>query len=258
MMPYLTATNLYWKGILHDCTLDVQKEDFVVLIGPNGCGKSSFLRCFTGWTQPDSGTVNLLNRPLHKHSIKERAKALAFLPQKITISDNIPVEEWLCNSRFRFQESMQHSKKQIRTALESTGLSNLLGRTWNQLSGGEAQRLALLGLSLQESDGWILDEPANHLDPKVQQVVYRDIVLAWKRKTTIVMVTHNINLLFQTVAVEDWHRIAVVGMKNGAIHFRSTLDHTELAEEIANIYGLQGQFIEVNNIKQLFFQLVVE
>lgn len=255
MMSYLSAKHIHWKGILHDCTLHVQKEDFVVLIGPNGCGKSSFLRCLTGWTQPNSGTIELVNTPLHKHSVQKKASTLAFLPQRISVSDNIPVEEWLCNSRFRFQESLKQSKVYVRKTLESKGLSALLKRTWNQLSGGEAQRLALLGLHLQEAEGWILDEPANHLDPKIQQVVYRDIVNAWKNKTTIVIVTHNLNLLFQTVDPSDWHRVKVVGMKDGTIHFSSKLAHSELAQKVANLYDLQGQFIEVNNIKQLYFQV---
>ena len=60
----------------------------------------------------------------------------------------------------------------------------------------------LLGLTLQETECWLLDEPGNHLDPSVAHQLYQELVSEWQNGTTIVLVTYNINVLFQHLSKE--------------------------------------------------------
>ena len=255
VIPFLEATDIQWHNILHDCSLTVQKGDMVVLVGKNGCGKSSLLRCLSGWHALNSGSILLSGTPVRTLSPLEKASTIALLPQQLNILDNIPIVEWLCNARFRFKEPPTASTTKVQTLLSQYDLEHLQHRTWPQLSGGEAQRLSLLALRLQEATCWMLDEPANHLDPRVQQLVYKDIVEAWLQGTTMIAVTHNLNLLFQIVDEEHWDRIHIVGMNNGHITMRQQLSSNDLAAKMGSLYGLQGQFVEVNKSKQLYFAM---
>lgn len=253
--PFLEATNINWQHILHDCSLTVNKGDMIVLVGENGCGKSSFLRCLSGWYPLKSGTILLSGTSIRNLSPLDKSSTIALLPQQLNILDNIPIVEWLCNARFRFEEPTQKSTKKVHDLLSEYHLDHLQHRTWPQLSGGEAQRLSLLALRLQEATCWMLDEPANHLDPKVQQLVYRDIVQAWLQGTTMITVTHNLNLLFQIVDKQYWDRVRIVGMKDGRITMTQNLSSNNLANDMGQLYDLQGHFVDIQGSKQLYFSM---
>lgn len=255
MKPFLSANNISWKGILHDCNLQIHHGDCVVLVGKNGSGKSSLLRCLSGWNRIDHGTIDLQGSPIEKMTPVEKSRHLGLLPQQIHLFDNLPILEWLGNARFRFNESWKQSEQHIRSLLQTENLEPLLQRSWNQLSGGEKQRLALLGLKLQETNAWMLDEPGNHLDPKVQLEVYRSLSEAWCAGTTLVLVTHNINLLFQCFPESQWETIRTVGIDAGRILFDTPLNHPSLIQQIGDLYNLTATMTTLNEIPQILFTL---
>ena len=126
--------------------------------------------------------------------------------------------------RFRFDEPKHLTKERISDALRKQGLEQLSNRTWSQLSGGEAQRLALLGLTLQETECWLLDEPGNHLDPSVAHQLYETLVSEWQHGIAIVLVTHNINIILQHLPAELWSSVNIVGIHQGTIHWTTSMD----------------------------------
>ena len=249
----IDAQKISWNGIIQDCSLSIAPCSFTVIVGRNGSGKSSLLRCLSGWYKVNSGEVKLKNRPVNHISPKERAAIIGLLPQRISVSENLPIKEWLSHFRFRFNEPKKITQGHITTALSKHQLEQLANRTWPQLSGGEAQRISLLGLTLQETECWLLDEPGNHLDPSVAHQLYQELVSEWQNGTTIVLVTHNINVLFQHLSKELWDSVRVVGMIEGTVKWMRAMSDEHLPTYLGELYGLHGQYIDIGTTKQIFY-----
>ena len=132
----IEASNIFWKGVVQNCSLSVHRASFTVIVGPNGCGKSSLLKCLSGWNSVDTGTIEIDSTPIKQISPKKRAAVIGFLPQKITVSENIPITEWLTYSRFRFNEPKSIAINAVNEGLKRAHLDHLSNRTWPQLSGG--------------------------------------------------------------------------------------------------------------------------
>ena len=125
----IEAQKISWNGIIQDCSLSIASRSFTVVVGRNGSGKSSFLRCLSGWYKADSGEVKLNNRPVDHIPPKERAATIGLLPQRITVSENLPIKEWLSHFRFRFNEPKKITERHISTALSKHQLTQLADRT---------------------------------------------------------------------------------------------------------------------------------
>ena len=239
--------------ILSNITLDVQKGQFVVLIGPNGSGKSSLLRCLSGWYQPQAGVITLHNKPIKSIAPQVRAQHIAWLPQRLHLSEPILVQEWIASARFRFQENITNRIQKAKEVLCNLGIEHLSEKYWNTLSGGEAQRVALAAMKAQESEIWLLDEPANHLDPAVQKKLYRFLVQEWLQNTGMVLVTHNINLLLAAVPIEKYSNVIVIGLQKGKQVFSLSLDDEELPKALSEIYELPVEKTTVFGHPYIFF-----
>ena len=200
----IQVSSLSWRPnsktepIIQNVSISILEGELIVLIGANGSGKSTILRSLSGWLQPTEGSVRLNDQPIQQYSSKQRAEWIALLPQRIRLAENIRVSEWLEYSRYRFSESHSRRKEVIANLLLSQGLSHLGTQNFHQLSGGEAQRISLLSLMAQEAKIWLLDEPGNHLDPKIQLSLYQNIIGQWNDGRTMVLL-HNINLLLRSV-----------------------------------------------------------
>ena len=246
--------NLAWRGILQDIELTLSEKSFTVVIGRNGAGKSSLFRCISGWHSDFKGEITLRGKALKTIQPLEKAETIAYLPQRLQLSEKVLVSEWLSLARYRFQEPKYISTQQVKTCLSNYRLSHLEHRRWPELSGGEAQRISLLSLRLQESTVWMLDEPANHLDPNVQQQVYNDIVSAWRESRSILMSTHNINLVLQSLPSSELKHVQIIGMENGRIQFTCSAADPDLATHVGELYNLNCIEHEVADSKQLFFK----
>ena len=239
--------------ILHHISLNIQPQELMVVIGKNGSGKSSLLRCLSGWNREHTGSVLLHNKAIAQFSSKERAGFVSLLPQHPKLTESIPVLDVIATARYRFAESHATSRNIARNILEKNGLSHFQHRDWNSLSGGEAQQIALLCLEAQNAHMWLLDEPANHLDPAVQIEIYNRIIHEWQQGRTIILVTHNINLVLQTVPREKQSMVRVVGIERGAIAFDSTLDDSDCTQKIGQLYGLIVDTVSAFGTTQLVF-----
>jgi iron complex transport system ATP-binding protein len=233
--------------------LEIHPQELVVVIGKNGSGKSSLLRCLSGWNREHTGSVLLQNKALGKFSAKERAGLISLLPQHPRLTESIPVLDVITTARYRFTESHATSRTIATGILERNGLSHFQDRDWNTLSGGEAQQIALVCLEAQNAQIWLLDEPANHLDPAVQIQIYNRIIQEWQQGRTIILVTHNINLVLQTVPQEKHSIVRVVGIDRGTISFDSTLHSSDCTEKIGKLYGLAVDTVSAFGATQLVF-----
>ena len=137
--------------------------------------------------------------------------------------------------------------------LTSLGLAQLANRNFMNLSGGESQRVCIAALIAQQSNCWLLDEPANHLDPAVQETVYNDLTTAWQSGQTMIVVTHDINLFLRSIPTSLMDKVRLIGINEGALCFETSLQDCDIAQKISILYGIPVQVVSINDKTQLLF-----
>lgn len=187
------------KEVLKNLTLEVRRGDFLAIVGPNGSGKTTLLRTISRVLPPERGTVFLGGKDLARLSQKEVARHLGVVPQNQTAGPDFTVEEMVRLGRFphqrRWQRENRRDEEVVRAALEVTGCLPLRERFFNELSGGEQQRVIIARALAQEPELLLLDEPTSHLDINYQQEILellRD--LSARRGLTVISVLHDLNL----------------------------------------------------------------
>lgn len=186
------------RAIFKDLSFSVEQGKFIALIGPNGTGKSTLLKCLAGIYSINSGSIKLLDAPLHSLKPLDIAKRITYMPQTTTLATNFTVQQVVEMGRFphkkRFSNWSTADKLAVDQALEQVGIRHLKDRFVPSLSGGERQLVYLAKAIAQETDILLLDEPTSDLDI-YYQVVVTDIVHSLvKEGKTVIAAIHDINL----------------------------------------------------------------
>jgi len=142
------------------------------LLGPNGIGKTTLLKCMAGLSPPDNGTVLLENQEIDKLPRRTIARLLGMLQQHTVYVFDARVLETALTGRHphlgHWEREGPRDKQKALDAIQAVDLEGFESRSVTGLSGGEARRLAFASLIVQEPAVLLLDEPTNHLDMKHQ------------------------------------------------------------------------------------------
>ena len=174
---------------LNSINLEVQKGEFVTLVGASGCGKSTMLRLVAGLIVPTTGTITVNGEEIDGPSPD---RGMVF--QQPTLFPWLTVEQ---NISFSFR--MQGKKNQdythkVNRMLEMIGLAEFKNTYPGQLSGGMAQRVALARSLVCEPQILLLDEPLGALDAFTRMNMQDEILAMWKEsRQLVVMVTHDVD-----------------------------------------------------------------
>jgi putative ABC transport system ATP-binding protein len=188
---------------LSDISLQIEKGEFVVVIGVNGSGKTTLLNVIEGAEMPSSGTVEINGTDVTAYAEHVRSKWVARVFQNpnngtapdLTILDNFRLAALRTQSKsLRIGVTSAFKRKvQERISALGMGLEDKINRPMGSLSGGQRQALTLLMGVMDESEILLLDEPTAALDPKSAQVVLN---LAGKLNQqygiTALFITHNL------------------------------------------------------------------
>lgn len=202
-MSFISIKNVkktYKTGVtaVQDVSLEIQKGQFVFVIGSTGCGKSTLIKMLYREEKPTSGTIKiggldvgkLKNRKVYK--IRRRI-AVVFqdfkLLNKSTVYENVAFALEI----FGLPSSEIHSK--VLKALELVGLKNKAKNYPNQLSGGEQQRVAIARAIVNEPKLLICDEPTGNLDEVTSMEIMKVLDAINQMGTTIIMVTHDTDIV---------------------------------------------------------------
>jgi iron complex transport system ATP-binding protein len=203
----LQVDQLSWSinntSILKNISFNVNKGEVIGIIGPNGAGKTSLLRCITNQQQNNraatlSGSIYLNNKKITGYSTKQLAQHFSLVAQKaeaifsLTVIDIVKMG--LLPHKGLFALNDDHDKAQITHALIKVGLAQAKNMTFNQLSGGEQQRVLIARALVQQAKILILDEPTNHLDVYYQHQI---LDLVQHLNVTVIMTVHDLNLASQ-------------------------------------------------------------
>lgn len=184
---------------LNKFSLEVKKGEFIMIMGPSGCGKTTLLNVIGLLERPTSGSYLLNGEPVEKLSTRARAK---FRAKNIgTIFQNfnlIPTMNVLDNVALPLVYSGVRKTSRLVQASDTLARFHLQEREYYlpyQLSGGQQQRVAIARSLVAKPEIILADEPTGNLDSKSSLIVMEELKSLHKEGNTIIMVTHNPNLL---------------------------------------------------------------
>ena len=173
---------------LNEVDLTLHSGEFVSLVGPSGCGKSTILRLIAGLIVPTTGTVSVDGKPVTKPSPE---RGMVF--QKPTLFPWLTVEKNIAFS-LRMQGKLKGNEDRVHRMLDVIGLDAFKDDYPDQLSGGMAQRVALVRSLINEPDILLLDEPLGALDAFTRMNMQDEILKIWyEKKQLAIMVTHDVD-----------------------------------------------------------------
>nr|VFK38095.1 MAG: iron complex transport system ATP-binding protein [Candidatus Kentron sp. SD]VFK42841.1 MAG: iron complex transport system ATP-binding protein [Candidatus Kentron sp. SD] len=187
------------KVVVHQLNITASKGQCWAVLGRNGVGKTTLIRCLAGLDKPDSGAIHLDDIALTSLSRRQVAKHLGVLFQQGGNAFPSTVWETIVSGRYPHLPAWQPDTKQDRAiahrALRVVELDGYEERVMATLSGGERRRLDLAVVLTQDPVVFLLDEPANHLDLRYQILLLQHMrQLADERGKTILMALHDMNL----------------------------------------------------------------
>ena len=198
MIDIRNITKSYGSGesrfqVLNGISIKIEDEDFVVISGASGSGKSTFLNIISGLERSDSGNIFYNSTDITKLSDNQltefRKENVGFIFQQYYLLPNMTVDK---NVKMGADLA---GNKDYRTIIEAVGLKEKLNKYPSELSGGEQQRVSIARALAKKPRVLFLDEPTGALDEQTgRQVLDYIFRLQKEYRFTIVMVTHNLNI----------------------------------------------------------------
>ncbi|MEG0911192.1 MAG: ABC transporter ATP-binding protein [Ruthenibacterium sp.] len=192
LQPKVRVQNLTKKFgdllVLDNISFDVAAGEFLCIVGPTGCGKTTFLNSLTKLYEPTAGEILLDGEPvdLKKHSV-------AYIFQEYSTMQWLTVEE-----NVRFGLDIKHTPREkadklVEEYLEIVGLTKYRKYYPDQLSASMLQRVVIARAFVTQPDLLLMDEPYGQLDIQLRYKLEDELISLWQRtKTTVLFITHNI------------------------------------------------------------------
>ena len=173
---------------LNEINLTMESGEFISLVGPSGCGKSTILRLVAGLIKPTTGKLTVDGK-----TITEPSPERGMVFQKPTLFPWLTVWDNIAFS-LRMQGRLKGNKDKVERMIKVIGLEKFRNDYPGQLSGGMAQRVALVRSLINEPDILLLDEPLGALDAFTRMNMQDEILKIWQEKEQLaIMVTHDVD-----------------------------------------------------------------
>ena len=204
MKPIIEIRNLNagydGRTVLRDVNLTVYDRDFLGIIGPNGGGKTTLIKCILGLLKPVSGEITFTS----PRTTGNTQLTMGYLPQYNSIDRKFPitVEEvilsGLSSKKSLTSRFTKEHREKARQVIARMGLEGLEERAIGALSGGQLQR-ALLGRAIiSDPEVVILDEPSTYIDKRFEARLYQ-LLAEINKDCAIILVSHDIGTVLQQV-----------------------------------------------------------
>ncbi len=210
-------------SVLRNVSLEVERRDFLAVIGPNGGGKTTLMKIVLGLLKPDSGRVRVFGKP--PQQARDR---MGYVPQDTTFKRDFPIRalDAVLMGRLQgirpFSGYSRQDREAARDRMSMLGIEDLAEKKVGTLSGGQRQRVFIARALTTDPDLLLLDEPAASVDPSNQESFYH-LLGELNDRITIVMVTHDIGAVTSYVKSVACLNVRLASHGEG-------LDHESMAE----------------------------
>ncbi|MCT2980473.1 cell division ATP-binding protein FtsE [Propionibacterium freudenreichii] len=203
MITFEDVSKLYPRQTtpaLGHVSVDIDKGEFVFLVGVSGSGKSTFLRLILREYRPTTGRVFVAGKDLgrlHNWKVPALRRQIGTVFQDFRL---LPGQTVYQNVAFALQvlgRPMREIRQQVPATLELVGLANKGERRPEELSGGEQQRVAIARAVVNNPKILIADEPTGNLDPATSVGIMKLLDRINRRDTTVIMATHDSTIVDQ-------------------------------------------------------------
>ena len=233
-MPQLLCENLTLgyegKPVVTGLSFDVNKGDYLCIVGDNGSGKSTLMRTILGLQTPMSGNVTTGDGVAPDE--------IGYLPQQTAAQKDFPasvleVVRSGCLNRSGIRPVYSKQEKQMAAEnMQRLGISNLSKKCYRELSGGQQQRVLLARALCATRKVLLMDEPAAGLDPNASAEMYELIKDLNNSEVTIIMISHDI-----AASIKYATHILHIG-RESALFFGKTEDYVN--SDVGKIYAKSG------------------
>lgn len=213
-------------------SMDLAAGNIHVIIGPNGTGKSSFLRTLFAELSPQAGTIQFNNNDINTMGVNAWRKQFGYMPQDIQLDVSLSVLEVVLLGQLDqlgLHITEAHLQKAL-TALDQVGLLSLSERDISTLSGGQCQMVLFAQVLMRQPDILMLDEPASALDLYYQHKMFDCLIKETKANNRVtIMVLHDLNLAAQ-------YADQLIVLNKGVVEAAGTPAQVLTAERIERVY----------------------
>ncbi len=212
--------------------LELERGECYGLLGPNGAGKTTTLRMLLGLTQPDAGTITLLDLPVPRAAREARIR-VGVVPQVDNLDPDFTVRENLLVYGRYFGLTQAQVLARLPSLLEFAALESRADSRVQELSGGMKRRLVLARALVNDPDLLFLDEPTTGLDPQARHQMWERLRVLLRQGKTILLTTH-----FMDEAERLCDRLKIIDhgrtLAEGAPH---ALIAAHIEPEVVEVYG---------------------
>lgn len=222
------------KVVLSDISVDFKPGEFTVLLGPNGCGKSTLIKTLLGLEEKLSGEIFIDGTEIEKLDRRQLAQKASYMPQSRP-TPNITAMRMVLHGRFPYLSFPRHYRKEdfeiARKALERVDAWELAPCYMPRLSGGQKQKIYLAMVLAQDTETVFMDEPTTFLDIEHQLSVMENIRSLTSQGKSVVMVLHDISM-----AMRYAHRILL--FSDGALRADGTPEEIFSSGQIEKVFNV--------------------
>jgi len=246
----------YKKGplVLDNISLELKPGEISALIGQNGSGKTTVLKCINGILKPSTGIMDFEGQSLKVMNLKERAKLMSYVPQSIPSSMHFKVFDVVLMGRRPYLNwGISHKDRlKVFSILDQMCLQDLCFRPYDELSGGQKQKVLIARALVQEPSILMMDEPTSNLDLRHQlDVLLLLRKIAAEKGISVLLSAHDLNLVMNFAdrleMLKDGH-ICHSGAVNSVLSSKNIKDVFEVDTHVGQHKGTS--FVLLNKTAQ--------
>jgi len=228
------------QKILSDISFDIERGDYVALLGPNGGGKTTLIKMLLKLLTPSSGKIEIFGTDIKRFKSWHK---VGYVPQNISLFDkNFPLSVYeavslgLAAKKSWFSRLDAEDRKQIETVIETASIGTFREKNLSDLSGGQRQRVMIARALVSNPEILILDEPSTGVDVASQRKFYDFLKkLNREQNLTIIFITHDLGVIADDVT----HVLSV----NQKLLFSGTAEEMLSCEAVSEIYGTKAHVV---------------